>query len=250
MIFNTKGSIPAMRDIVDIHSHILPGMDDGARTIEDAVQMGRMAANSGVKTMVATPHSIEIDMHPELAYTVNEAVDLLNHIFIQEDIPLTLVAGMEIFARDDVTELLGEGILLPLGDTHNVLVEFDFDDDTEHMGYIFYELIKAGYAPVVAHPERYFEVMRDPSVVSEWIKMGCKLQINKGSILGRFGNTVRRTAGILLEKDLVFTVASDAHSPFVRTPHMREAMQELIHLTDTKTAEKLLCLNPRSLLHI
>lgn len=237
-----------MKGIVDIHSHILPGLDDGAHGIDDTVEMARMAVSSGVSIMAATPHSVIIEQEPRLAFAVLETLGFVKQVLKNEGIPLKLVAGMELFARDDIVELLDEGLLLPLGNTKNVLVEFDFDDDTEYMSYIFYELTSAGYTPVAAHPERYFNVIRDPRAVDEWLQMGCRIQINKGSILGRFGNEVKHTARLLLGRGQVFTVASDAHSPAMRTPHMGEVVEELVRLTDENTAEKLLCTNPRSLL--
>ncbi len=239
-----------MQGIADIHCHILPELDDGAASVSVSLEMARLAKKSGVDIVVATPHSLEAERNPRFFERVLDATDFLNDCLFEENIDLKIIPGMEIFATDDTLSLLNSGLLLPLGNTDNVLIEFDFDDSLHRMGYILYELVNGGYTPVIAHPERYFDVIGNPEVADEWIDMGCKLQINKGSILGRFGAEAAHTARDFIRHGKAFAVASDAHGAAYRTPHMGEAADELIRLTDEKTAKDLLCTNPYKILNI
>ncbi len=239
-----------MQKIADIHCHILPGIDDGSTSVEESVEMARLAEKSGVNIIAATPHSLEAERNPRFFEDVLMATEFLNECLFEEGINVRIIPGMEIFATDDTVMLLNSGVLLPLGNTDNVLIEFDFDDSINRMSYILYELINSRYTPIIAHPERYFDVIANPEVADEWIEMGCKLQINKGSILGRFGTDIAHTARGFVRQGKAFAVASDAHGASYRTPHMGEITSELISLTDEKTAQALLCINPHKILNI
>lgn len=239
-----------MQSITDIHCHILPGLDDGSPAVADSIEMARLAKKSGVNIIAATPHSLEVERNHRFFEAVLDSTEFLNECLFEERIDLKIIPSMEIFATDDTVELLNAGLLLPLGNTNNVLIEFDFDEGLDRMGYILYDLTQNGYTPVIAHPERYYDVIRFPEVADEWIDMGCKLQINKGSLLGRFGMEIAHTARDFIREGKAFAVASDAHGAVSRTPHMGEIKSELIRLTDEKTAQLLLCTNPNKILNI
>lgn len=222
--------------MIDIHNHILPGLDDGAESWDDALEMAEMAVESGVQVIAATSHA----NLPETLYAgVNgterreEAerylmqLETFRGFLKQEKIPLKVCRGMEIFGPDQAAERLKRKELLTLNGTRYCLVEFALDTEAHPVYRTILELRAVGCIPVVAHPERYLCVQRVPAHVYEWYRMGAAIQVNKGSVTGRFGSRAERTADSLLRHRLVTAVASDAHSPYRRTPRMDE-MKEIL----------------------
>lgn len=209
--------------MTDIHAHVLPGVDDGARNMKTSLTMLRMAADSGVGTIVATPHC---NIPGQRGGYVSEE---LEELFLElkartedEGLPIELVRGMEVYATADIADLLSEGRIWTLGSTSYFLVEFSFSEDPEFCRQILKKCREAGFRPVIAHPERYSFVREDPQIAYRWCVSGCALQINKGSLLGRFGSEVQHTAERLVRHGLAACVASDAHGASSRSAHMRE----------------------------
>ena len=214
--------------MIDIHSHILPGVDDGSQNMEDSLQMAAMAAGSGSRAIVATPHSnqegrFENFYTPQLA----ERFRMLRSEVSRAGIPLTVYPGMEIFASDDIEEKILSGRLIGLNHTRYYLVEFHFDETPSGISRCLNHIFRAGGIPLIAHPERYYCVQDRPELIYEWLQNGCLAQINKGSLFGRFGSGARQAAEILLFNGLVTCIGSDAHSPVRRTTHMRDTLSYL-----------------------
>lgn len=230
--------------MIDLHSHILPGLDDGARDPQQALKMAAMAVQSGVSAMAATPHCIHGD-----AQAVCDACERLRLLLRQARIPLELYTGMEIFGTPETALLLRQGKLTTLNGSRYPLIEFDFRTDGEEETEILESVIQAGYRPVVAHPERYEYIQRDPELINYWHKMGCLLQINRGSLLGRFGSVARDMALALVDRGFAAVVASDAHSASMRTPWMADIRQLLREEFPSGAARCLLRENPRRILN-
>lgn len=235
--------------MIDIHAHILPGIDDGAADMNNALEMASLAVESGVTVMVATPHS-SVYGEPQnfwdqnLARKVRDFRDALE----KENIPLKVAPGMEIFGTLEVAELLRTRKMIGLNGSDYPLIEFSFSNYAAEATEILEEVLSLGMRPVVAHPERYKYVQRDPSLLNLWVEMGCLLQVNKGSLLGNFGKNEKYLALELVERNFAFAVASDAHSPEIRTTWMKDVRQLLKEEFSEQTAEKLLCSNPLKLL--
>ena len=166
----------------------------------------------------------------------------------EEGIPLTLHLGMEIFASEDLCEKIQAGALLSLNRSRYYLVEFAFDEAPEFIGDILDGMLSVGAIPVIAHPERYFCVQDSPELLYEFREMGAVLQMNKGSVFGRFGKEAERTAQYLLENRLAGCAASDAHRANYRTPDMRPIREFLSEWYGESYAELLLKVNPRRIL--
>lgn len=230
---------------IDIHTHILPGVDDGAHSMEDALAMAQMAVESGVHTVVATPHS---SREPRFASLVESRVRAFQYRLRCEEIPLRVLPGMEIFATEATPALLAEGALLPLNGTRYALVEFAFEEDPAFIEEILHGIRAVRFVPVVAHPERYACVADDPRLAADWRRDGCLIQVNKGSLLGRFGEEIRDTAVRLLRENVVTAIASDAHSPVMRTTEMASAARYLKETFSPAIERALLFENPRRLL--
>lgn len=229
--------------MIDLHSHILPELDDGSQSLEESLAMARMAVQSGVTVMVATPHCMD-----DRAQQVYAAWRLLREALRDTEIPLKLYLGMEIFGTADTVRLLRAGRLFPLNGSQYPLIEFSFRSTGEEETQILYQVLRAGYRPLVAHPERYGYVRENPELINLWTKMGCLLQVNRGSLLGRFGPGAQRMAAELVERGFVTAVATDAHSLRVRTPWMKDIQTLLSQEYSPQLARKLLLQNPQHIL--
>ena len=229
--------------MIDLHCHILPGLDDGSGSIEESLEIARVAAEEGVRTIVATPHCLIGG-----AREVKTGVMLLRDLLREEDIPLRLYPGMEIFGTYDTARLLRENRLLTLNGSRYPLIEFSFHTDGEEETDILEDVIRAGYRPLVAHPERYDYICYNPGLVNRWKKMGCLFQINRGSLLGRFGQEAQQMGMELVQRGFATVVATDAHSPQMRTPRMQDVQRLLSRAVSPFAAELLLGGNPQRIL--
>lgn len=231
--------------MVDIHSHILPDVDDGSGSMEESVNMARLAVDSGVDAIVATPHFRGIPVELEkISLIVNQGNRLVREL-VRENIPLELYPGAEILCLPETPLLGARGALPTLGNTRYLLTEFYFDESGDTMDDILSRLAGQGYSPVVAHPERYRAVARDPRLVRRWFDRGYVLQLNKGSVGGAFGERAQRTALGMLRSGMAHLFASDAHGADYRTPHMGAIRQWAEKNLDQDYARILLEENPR-----
>ena len=207
--------------MIDIHTHVLPGIDDGADSMDEALEMLSLAEDSGVKVLVTTSHC---NIPGEFDNYVSEELDRLwDHLMERakrSGIGLKLCRGMEIFATDDLPDLLTERRVWTLNGTKYFLTEFDFEEDPDFCRHILKKCTDRGFRPVIAHPERYYFVQENPQIAYEWCRAGYGLQVNKGSLLGKFGRDSESTAHILMDHGLTACVASDAHSAYMRNTDM------------------------------
>lgn len=217
--------------MVDIHCHIVPEVDDGAWDLDAAMAMARLAVKSGVKRIIATPHFRGTPEALEgLPYILHQ-IKRLESSIKREKLELELIPGVEVLCVPETLALARTGRLPTLGNSRYVLTEFYFDAPWEFMDATLEELRACGYMPVVAHPERYGAVQRDPELARSWFARGFVLQINKGSVLGAFGRRAEDTALRLLYRGTAHVIASDAHSPEVRTTDLGPLRQwSLEHL--------------------
>ena len=210
--------------MVDIHAHILPGLDDGADRMSTAVHMAELALRSGVTELIATPHAnqrhrFENYASPEL----EEQFARLQEALRREKLELKVHLGMEIYATEDMAELYRRGKLLTLAGSRYLLMEFGFHDDAYYMDRILRSVLATGVTPILAHPERYRALQTLPDFLCEWVRAGVHMQINKGSLTGYFGREPFRLASTMLRHDLASFVASDAHRADQRTPVLSDA---------------------------
>ena len=212
--------------LCDLHTHLLPGVDDGARTMEDALQMLRNAAASDVEQLAVTPHC-------------NRPCEICNYLddslldrFLQlqqaaKDIPVRLVLGSEVLVDELLPQLLRQKKIPTINGSRYLLTEFPVDATPGFFQNMLQSILEIGYIPLIAHPERYISVCQMPQIVVPWLDMGCHLQLTGGSILGEYGKTVQRTAVYLLQQDLVACVASDAHGLHHRSNFLLDVYDHL-----------------------
>ena len=231
--------------MIDIHCHILFGLDDGSDNIEESVRMAQIAVNSGIKAVVATPHSNIPNSYQNFwSKDIATRLQLLNQRLEQDKIPLKVFPGNDIFASGDIIEMLHSKKLLALNDSMYPLIEFDTYERSASAYRKLEALVAEGYTPIVAHPERYAFVQEDSNAIIRMRRRGCLLQVNKGSIKGSFGKTAYYISRKMISKQLADFVASDAHSPYMRTPFLAEAHEEVSLMTSFDYAELIFNQNP------
>ena len=236
--------------MIDLHCHMLPGVDDGAASPEEALLMARLAVESGVTAAALTPHcSVPGQFDNYYDRQLDERFRRFETLLRQADIPLTVYRGMEVFATPELPRLLDDGALLTLGGGRCLLVEFAFGESPRFADDILRQIRRRGLIPVVAHPERYYFIQDDPRHLPRWISDGCVLQLNKGSFFGMFGRHAARTAHWCLDRGCLHLIGSDAHSPYRRTPRLDDIYELVADAASPETAELLLRDNPAAILN-
>jgi protein-tyrosine phosphatase len=217
--------------MIDIHSHILPGLDDGARSWEEALKMARLAVEDGIRIMVATPHLFPgrsndmegVNDKPAIRARIEEFKEKLS----QEQIPLEIMPGCDVHLCLRALDLLEEDRIYTINDTRSyILLELPDMSFPPGMEDICFRLQSKGITPVITHPERHFLILEMPDKLKRLLDLGCLAQITASSILGRFGRRIARFTRDLLKKGYVHVVASDAHDTRKRPPVMRRAVEE------------------------
>lgn len=235
--------------MIDLHIHILPGIDDGAQSPEDALEMARIAADSGVRAMAATSHGDFLHCDPEEYLKLyDRRLIEFRHLLEEHKIPINVYSGMELMVNKSLFKLAEQRPLPGICGSRYLLVEFLFDIS----GSVALERLKRlksmGYQIILAHPERYEFAKRNPEKLKEFYQEGILLQVNRGSILGQLGRGAARTADWLLSRGYAGLVASDAHDPVLRTPELEEAARILDLYYGGDASEILLKRNPEKIL--
>lgn len=217
------------QSLIDLHSHILPGLDDGPRSEEQALEMLRIAASDGIGTIVATPHA-----HHARAAATLAGVERLNVLADEHGIDVTVLAGHEIRIGPGIVERHLSGDLLAINGGPWLLIELYLHDEWP-MGLVERALgrvIDAGLKPVLAHVERYPFVQADPRALLPFIERGIPLQINAGALGYREHDIERVTAEALLRARMAHVIASDAHNARYRPPRLRSALDAAAGICD------------------
>lgn len=235
---------------IDIHSHILPYLDDGAFSSEDSLEMARIADESGISVMICTSHASSHCRYSakDLTVTLEHVADRLK----KNGCAVTLVPGQEILIRDDADEILGDlenERFLTLAGSRYVLIEFRPGERSSEIIRSAELFAHSRFVPVIAHPERYAALAADPGLAGELHAAGALLQVNKGSLSGYFGKDARDTVIRLLESRQADFLASDAHSPFGRTPDLAAAHEWVSENCSPDYADRLVFRNPAHVLN-
>ena len=231
--------------MLDLHCHILPGVDDGASDPEISLRMAAVAADCGVRHIFATPHCNTRSQQKNFRdRRLIGAFRALQTMLDEAGIPVTILAGAEVLARGHFEEHLAAGDFMTLNGSRYLLLVFYFDEEPDYMEDCLRAVERRGLTPVVAHPERYFCVQRSPELAQRWAEGGRVLQLNKGSLLGELGPEAFETAALLLRRGAVSVLASDAHHFLRRSPDMLPLLDCLARRFPEADPELLLRVNP------
>ncbi|GAA0606317.1 tyrosine protein phosphatase [Virgibacillus siamensis] len=212
--------------MIDIHCHILPGIDDGAKTMEDSLDMAKTAAQQGIKTIVATPHHCN-GKYDNYKQDIITRTNELNERLSKEGIPLTVLPGQESRIHGDMIEGLQKGEVAPLNDTKYVFVEFPSNQVPRYTKQLLFDMQVAGYTPIIVHPERNSKLIEHPTMLFEFVQRGALTQVTAASLAGKFGKKIQKFSNQLVEANLTHFIASDAHNTTTRGFALNEAYQEL-----------------------
>ncbi|MBN2696055.1 MAG: hypothetical protein JXR38_00780 [Bacilli bacterium] len=229
--------------MIDIHTHILPFIDDGAKDMETSLRMIEESAAIGVTDLFLTPHFMKSRNYLSLASENQMIFEKLQAAVKAKKISIELHLGNEVFYTIDSIRDIREGLILPLGNSKLILIEFSLGDDHEAIDEAIHNMTSMGYTPVIAHPERYdyLEFKRDFSVIK---KMGALIQVNASAVIGKAGHEQHKTVLKLIKKGYADFVASDIHAS--RQNYMREAYDFISHKFGKDKAERL-CNNKMAL---
>lgn len=208
--------------MIDLHCHILAGIDDGAQTDNDSLAMAKVAVQEGITTIVATPHHKNgryLNPKQDVLLKVSE----LNKRLQDEQIDLKILPGQETAISGEFLEDYENGHVLTLNETNYVFVELPSDHVPRYTEKMLFDLQLKGLIPVIVHPERNREIHERPELLYKLVEKGALAQLTAGSVCGRFGKKIKRFSEQLIEANLVHFIASDAHNITSRGFHLQQA---------------------------
>ena len=234
--------------MIDLHCHVLPGLDDGPETLEEAIDMCRMAAADGITVLAATPHQMD-GVYNTDKRDIAKGVELLQEQLDAEDIPLRLVPGGDVHLACLPGRELVLGDVMTLGDAQRYLLVEPPEFATSFiLRDVLAKLREKGVVPIITHPERNLNVQLCPDLIRSLVVDGNLVQVTAGSLTGEFGGEIQRTTFELLKRRLVHFVATDAHSVEWRKPILSEARGILCEILSATEADEMLIERPRKVL--
>lgn len=235
---------------IDMHCHILPGIDDGAESFKKSCDLIMQASSCGSTVITVTPHYNNRAKCASVC-TKNHIVDvyksLKNYIF-DMDIPVNILLGSEMLVNDNIDFLYKHDELITLNGSRYILVEFPFDENIVNINSGIEKLLSWGLIPVIAHPERYLVFENNPQELIGLFNKDCKLQINKDSPLGKYGSASQASAIWLLKNDMVHLIASDCHDISHRNADMGDIYTWMLDRFPQKKIMQLMHDNPKRIL--
>ena len=257
-------------EMIDLHAHILPGLDDGAETLDESIEMCWLSYQDGIRTIVATPHilkGIYSNNRSTILAKVQELNDALKklrvqssefggkdfdastHSLIAASDAFKILPGADVHFSLDMLQLCENGEIVTVNDKGRYLmVEFDSQGIPYHAEDVLFQMIMHGIIPIITHPERNLEIARSPNRYYEIIKMGCLGQVTAMSLTGGFGSGVRRIAEKLLKNRLAHVIASDSHSINRRPPILSTALRATEKIVGKEEAQKMVTEYPEAVI--
>lgn len=233
--------------MIDLHSHILPGIDDGAPDLDVSLEMARIAVADGVAVQACTPH-IFPGVFDNSGPQIRRAVAALQRRLDENAIPLRLVTGADAHVVPNMVNGLQTGEILSLADTRYVLVEPPRHVAPPRMERFFFELLAAGYVPILTHPERLTWIETRYETFVQLCRAGVWMQVTAGSLTGAFGRRPKYWAERMLSEALVHILASDAHGARRRPPDLAKGRAAAAKWLGEEEAEQLVSVRPRAIL--
>ncbi len=232
---------------IDIHCHIMPGVDDGSPDMATSLEMLKIADKNGITHLILTPH------HKPMHHNVSPEHNVLYRKKLQEaakeaGIRAKLFSGNEIYYSDETMEELLQGKICSLAGSDYVLVEFHPTNPFKAIQNAMNRVQASGYIPIVAHVERYSDIVEKPERVGDLIDMGCLIQVNASSIMGKYGFGISHFTKKLLKENYVHFIASDAHDTGRRAPKLLECREYVERKYGEEYAKKLFFTNPANVI--
>ena len=212
--------------MIDIHCHILHGVDDGPKIRTDSLAMAQAAVKEGIHTIIASPHhqnGIYINSRLDIEAKVME----FNRLMQEENIPLTVLVGQETRINRDMIKELQMGVITPLNNTKFVFIEFPSGEIPCYAEQMLFDIQVGGYIPIIVHPERNRQIADNPSILFNLVQKGSLTQVTAASIVGEFGKAIQKLSYQLIESNLTHFIASDAHNTTSRDFRLKKAYEKI-----------------------
>ena len=234
--------------MIDIHSHILPGIDDGPSTLDESLRMARIAVEDGIEIMIATPHSLNgsyVNWRPQILSACAE----FNEALKKHHISLTVLPGSEVHLSPEIMDALEKNQLMTLNDTGRYL-SLELPDQFIPQSVIEFikQLKKRKITPIISHPERNKAIQHNVDLLYDFILSGALSQISAGSLTGSFGSHALHSCQSIIERKMIHFMASDAHSPKARPPKLQTAFKRLCSIAGKSQAERIIFKAPQAVL--
>lgn len=228
--------------MIDIHHHLIYGVDDGSPDLQSSIDMAHRAVEDGITHIVCTPHAS--DQFPHKATLIEARYAELKEK-LSGVVKLSLACDFHLTA-DNVVDAVTHPKRYSIDGNGYLLIELPSHVILPSMNETLFRLQAVGYTLIITHPERYPAVLRNPELLSEWMRRGCLVQVTAASLYGRFGKAEEAFANELLERDWIHFVATDAHHPVWRPPHLKQAYEYVTRQCGVQTAQRLFVSNPRA----
>ena len=236
-----------LQPTIDIHCHIMPGVDDGSPDIATSLEMLRIADKNGITHLILTPH--HKPMHHNVSPEHNVAYrKRLQEAAAEAGIKAKLFSGNEIYYSDETMEELESGKICSLAGSDYVLVEFHPTNPYKAIQNAAGRIQAAGFIPIIAHVERYSDIVSHPDRVSDLIQMGCFIQVNASSVMGKYGFGIGHFTKKLLKERMVHFIASDAHDTGSRAPQLLDCRNYVERKFGQDYGKKLFFTNPANVI--
>lgn len=230
--------------MIDMHCHILPNIDDGAKNLEESINMAIQAKKCGYDGIFATSHYIEASVETDYQI-VEKKIESLNKILKEKNIDVTIYPGNEIYLTPAIFEVIEKKLAWTLNDSKYVLIEFPMNGEIKNLESIIEKFSNLGYVPIIAHPERYQFVGQHFQILYKLISLGALLQVNIGSIIGIYGSTSQKIVKKLLKLDMVHFIGTDSHNATAIYEPYAEAIKKIKKIVGEKKLNNILCENPK-----
>lgn len=234
--------------MIDMHSHLLPNIDDGAKDMEIALDMLETAINTGTKGIAVTPHVIDGEWLPSWDKIVAKT-ETLRRAAKKAGLDIAIYPGGEVAMHLDILELIACPGSYCINGGQYLLVELPAAEIPLFTDQFLFTLQTRGIKPIIAHPERHPQTAKNPDILAGWINKGILVQMNGPSLTGRMGERTMHTAELLLLNDMVHCIGSDAHSNRGRSPNLSSAGEKIISMVGQEKANEILIVNPAKIIN-
>lgn len=236
-----------MPEMIDMHCHIIPGVDDGARTKKDVRELLLEEYKSGVRGIVMTPHYRK-GMFEASDELVEKGAECVRQVIEELEIDMKVYLGCEYHVNSDMIKELAENKRFRMNGGKYVLIEFGVEDSFRKIRNCIYELVKEGFRPIIAHVERYSAIMEEEVLIRELIELGAQIQVDAGAILGEQGWKIKKISRKLLKNEQIHFIGSDAHDGKKRCPNLEQCHSYVTRKMGEQYAQELFFTNPQALL--
>lgn len=235
--------------MIDLHCHILPGLDDGAQNLEESIAMSLVAFRDGIRTIVATPHTMN-GVFVNERETILTEVEKFQNILVKKNIDILIIPGADVHVNYNILALLGQGKAITVNNQgHYLLLEFPHQLVPPKICDQVFELKLNGITPIFTHPERNTAIQEDLNIILALVEQGALTQITSMSLTGEFGQRAYKCAVEMLKHNLAHIIASDAHSARIRSPLLSQGVHKAAEIVGLEYATAMVTTIPQAIIN-